>query len=256
MSYASVAAHNAPPPQEQPHPDPALLNTTPPTHSNIIDDTAKVSVVAPQFKEDPHTYTSEARRTVDDGDSKVMAPPAHPTHGHKAKNGVEAVELEGVHLWESAKTYLLRPGVCGGLLGLVNIGLLASVGRTFYLRPHLRRDATALSSTIAVAVALISAEGFAAEKYRQTPRGKEEERRARREGALIFRHLHQQIMRPGILGGLLGLFNAAVLGTLGYFSYINWDRAWDRRNVSAISLGLLTLWSGEGFVVERYLADR
>jgi hypothetical protein len=87
----------------------------------------------------------------------------------------------------------------------VNIGLLASVGRTFYLRPHLRRDATAISSALAATVALISIEGFAAEKYLQTPRGQEEERRAKKEGALIFRHTHEQIMRPGVLGGVVGI---------------------------------------------------
>lgn len=75
----------------------------------------------------------------------------------------------------------------------------------FYTRPHLRRDATALSSTIAGTLALFSAEGYATEKYRQTPRGREEERKAREEGAAIYRHLHTQIMRPGVLGGLVGL---------------------------------------------------
>jgi hypothetical protein len=87
----------------------------------------------------------------------------------------------------------------------VNIGLLASVGRTFYLRPHLRRDATAISSALAATVALISIEGFTAEKYLQTSRGQEEERRAKKEGALVFRHTHEQIMRPRVLGGIVGI---------------------------------------------------
>ena len=43
--------------------------------------------------------------------------------------------------------------------------------------------------------------------------------------------------------------NAGILGTVGYFSYANWDRpTWDRRIVSAVSVGLLTLWTGEGYV--------
>lgn len=43
------------------------------------------------------------------------------------------------------------------------------------------------------------------------------------------------------------LVNTAVLGTVGFFSYKHWDaRQWDRRVVSAVSVGLLTLWSGEG----------
>lgn len=101
----------------------------------------------------------------------------------------------------------------------MNIGLLASVGRTFYLRPHLRRDATAISSALAATVALISIEGFAAEKYIQTTRGQEEERRAKKEGALIFRHAHEQIMRPGVLGGVVGI--SEYCARLCYFTRVN-----------------------------------
>ncbi len=43
--------------------------------------------------------------------------------------------------------------------------------------------------------------------------------------------------------------NAAILGTVGYFAYKEWNRpTWDRRIVTAVSVGLLTLWSGEGYV--------
>ncbi len=44
--------------------------------------------------------------------------------------------------------------------------------------------------------------------------------------------------------------NAGVLGAVGYFSYANWDRPiWDRRIVSTVSVGVLALWSGEGYVL-------
>ena len=44
--------------------------------------------------------------------------------------------------------------------------------------------------------------------------------------------------------------NAGALGAVGYFSWKNWDRpSWDRRVVSVVTVGLLTLWSGEGYVV-------
>ena len=46
--------------------------------------------------------------------------------------------------------------------------------------------------------------------------------------------------------------NVGILGGLGYFSYTNWDKpTWDRRLVSAVSVGLLTLWGGEGYVMRR-----
>jgi hypothetical protein len=110
---------------------------------------------------------------------------------------------------------------------------------------------------------LFSLEGYIAEAYRKTPQGQEEARRARTEGAQIYRHLHEQIMRPQVLGGLVGmgslshllslewvpnlfLVNTVILGGLGYLAYSNWNKPWDRRVVSGISVGLLTVWGGEG----------
>ena len=48
-------------------------------------------------------------------------------------------------------------------------------------------------------------EGYAAEKYRETPAGQEEERKARAEGAALYRVARENLLRPGVLGGLLGL---------------------------------------------------
>jgi hypothetical protein len=128
-------------------------------------------------------------------------------------------EAEGLYLWNVTKQYLFRPGVAGGLIGLgmfyppcnpliphpsVNIGLLASVGRAFYINPQYRRDTAIVSSTVAATATLLSLEGYAAEKYRNTPQGQEEERRAKAEGALIYKHACEHILRPGVLGGLVG----------------------------------------------------
>ncbi|KAK7035243.1 hypothetical protein VNI00_012010 [Paramarasmius palmivorus] len=241
MSYANVAASNIPP--NQPQPDPALL-TTPSDVSAAgpADDTAKVNVVPHDWRSNPTTVTSETK------------PPPDSAFEDKAGRGKASkrfreVEAEGAYLWNVAKHYLLRPGVAGGLVGLVNIGLLASATHSFYTQPHLRRDRQVIASTIAGALAILGIEGYAAEKYRQTPQGQAEERRAKQEGAILY----QWLMRPGVLGGLLGLVNVGVLGAVGYLSYSNWDRPrWDKRIVSAISVGLLTLWGGEGVLAERY----
>lgn len=134
MSYASVAAQNAPPPSQQvhtwahfvplrdhdhsdlfsqPRPDPALLTTEPPSANNIADDAAKVNIVSSDFRSNPATETS------------VNAPAGHATgtpvsHNArgKAKRYLHEAEKEGFYVWEVAKQYLLRPGVAGGLLGL------------------------------------------------------------------------------------------------------------------------------------------
>lgn len=103
MSYAAVTAHNAPPLGDQPHPDPALLNTTPPQHPPIADDTAKVNIVAPDFKEHPRTYFVE---TVHEETGEDY-PEKKPTPRARESNVVDIV-----------KQYLIRPGVAGGLIGL------------------------------------------------------------------------------------------------------------------------------------------
>ncbi|RDX54970.1 hypothetical protein OH76DRAFT_1478465 [Lentinus brumalis] len=244
MSYASVAAHNAPPPSQQPHPDPALLTTEPPSADNIADDAAKLNIVSPDFKSHPATTTS-----VKDIPSDA-APPSTPS---KRRRYLDEVEQEGSYLFNVAKQYLFHPAIAGGLLGLINIGLISGAAYTFYTKPHLRRDTRAIASAVAGALTLLSAEGYAAEKYRETPRGQREAQKAKKEGAALYRAAREHILRPGVLGGLLGVLNTAVLGAVGYFSYKNWDRpSWDRRTVSAVTVGLLTLWTGEGFLAERY----
>ncbi|KAJ3788644.1 hypothetical protein GGU11DRAFT_818618 [Lentinula aff. detonsa] len=245
MSYASVAGSNLPP--SQPRPDPALLNTEIPAASIVADDTSKVNVVHPDFKAHPATVYSENRPPPDDA----------PSRKKYSNRRLREAEAEGLYLWQIAKHYLFRPGVAGGLIGIINIGLLAGASRAFYTQPHLRSDRKVIATTAAATLAILGVEGFATEKYAQTPQGQTEARRAKEEGTLIYKHLRENILRPGVLGGLLGLVNAAVLGSVGYFSYIHWDKpTWDRRIVSAVSVGLLTLWGGEGALAERYRAAR
>ncbi|KAI0358604.1 hypothetical protein OH77DRAFT_1502450 [Trametes cingulata] len=251
MSYASVAAQNAPPPSQQPHPDPALLTTEPPSADNIAEDAAKLNVVAPDFKKHPATTTS-----VQDVPADIPAPGAPAPSGSgesRPRRYLHEAEQEGFYLWNVAKHYLLQPSVAGGLIGLLNLGLIGGTAYTYYTKPHLRRDTRAIASTVAAALTLLSAEGYAAEKYRETPAGQREAAKAKKEGAALYRLAREHILRPGVLGGLLGVLNASILGAVGYFSYINWDRPhWDRRTVSAVTVGLLTLWTGEGYLAERY----
>ncbi|KAG1866744.1 hypothetical protein F4604DRAFT_2023346 [Suillus subluteus] len=222
MSYASVVAHDAPPSSEQPRPDPALLTTERSAASNVVDDTSKVNVVSNDFKENLATYTSETY-VPEDVDDDLVDPGRKPVKGKKNRRFQEA-QAEGIYLWEVTKHYLFRPGVAGGIIGLVNIGLLSSVGYGFYTKPSLRRQ---------------------------------EERRAREEGTLIYMQLREHVFRPGVLGGLVGLVNTVILGAVGYYSYSNWHKPkWNRDVVTAVAFGLLTLWGGEGYLAERYRAER
>jgi hypothetical protein len=167
--YSEVAAKNAPPPSQQPHADPALLTTS---------DDIKINKSVPAKRQE---------------------------YEKKAHKHVQEAEEEGIYLWEVTKQYLLRPGVAGGLVGIVNVGLLAGATRAFYTQPDLRRNTTVISSTAAAALGLLAIEGYAAEQYRQTPRGQDEERRARKEGSAFYKHSKEAILRPGVLGGLVGV---------------------------------------------------
>lgn len=87
----------------------------------------------------------------------------------------------------------------------MNIGLIGFAGYSFYTKPYLRRDTRAIGSAAAATLFLLTGEGYAAEKYRQTPRGQEEEARAKKEGAALYRCAKEHILRPGVLGGLVGV---------------------------------------------------
>lgn len=130
---------------------------------------------------------------------------------------------------------------------IVNVGLIAFAGREFYTKPHLRTDTRALGTVAATAVALFGAEGALAEAYVKTDAGQKEKARAKKEGAILYRQAHELVLRPGVLGGLVGVLNLGILGGVGYAAYLHWDQPrWDRRTVSAVSAGLLTLALGEG----------
>lgn len=82
---------------------------------------------------------------------------------------------------------------------------MAGTAYAYYSQPHLRRDTKIISSTVIGGLILLGGEGYLAEAYRTTAQGQEEERRAREEGSVIYRHLREQVLRPGVLGGLVGL---------------------------------------------------
>ena len=62
-----------------------------------------------------------------------------------------------------------------------------------------------LGISAAGALVILGAEGVLAEAYRNTPQGREEERRAREEGAALYKHTREIILRPKVFGGLLGI---------------------------------------------------
>jgi len=269
MSYASVARENREPLSQQPHPDTALLNTERTEQVSLPDgDSTKVSIAPADFKEHPKSAAQQANEEIAAAQERVKEAmdATHPTSGNtngsakrkerkeRAKEVVEGYEKDGRQLWAQAKQKLLQPGVAGGLLGIVNVSLLGTLGYKLYTEPGLRTDQRFVSTSTVAALAVFGLEGWYAEAYRKTEAGKREEAKAREEGAAICKMTREIVLRPGVLGGLVGVVNVGILGGVGYWSWANWDRssAWDRRTVTATTVGLIALFAGEGYVGEQY----
>ncbi|KAG6813322.1 hypothetical protein H0H92_012135 [Tricholoma furcatifolium] len=113
MSYASVAAANAPPPHLQANP--ALLNTDPTANPPQQPEPLSDDHDEPKKKENPR---------------------------------LKEVKAEGLYLWHVAKHHLLQPGIAGGLIGVVSAVVLGAVGYISYV--HTALDRRALSAATAV----------------------------------------------------------------------------------------------------------
>ncbi|KAG8905894.1 hypothetical protein FRB99_008035 [Tulasnella sp. 403] len=253
-TYADITARNASGPQ--PRPDPALLNTQR-SDTSLPDVDHKVTIVPTNYDEHPMTETSvnapptDAERQQTGGYDKAKRQTTR--RKDEAKKHLREAEQEGLQLWAEAKERLLRPATLGGIVGLVNVGLIGAFGYNLYSRPAFRSDTHALATAGVAGVLLFGAEGYIAEAYRNTAAGQEEERKAREEGATIYKRTKDIVLRPGVLGGLVGVVNVGILGGVGYVAYRHWDQPkWDRRTVSAVTVGLLTLFTGEGFLAEEY----
>ncbi|KAF5325879.1 hypothetical protein D9611_000205 [Ephemerocybe angulata] len=257
MSYAAVAAQNAPPPSEQPQPDPGLLTVEEPSGSTTIDTSSKINIVSSQeFKDHPHTdaETVPTQPQVVSGNSGSgnKRPLGEDTTRDKIKKRKHQAQEEAATLWAQVVDYVVRPQVAGGLLGVVNVGLIAGVGYSFYAKPHLRANTKAITSTVAAALSLFLGEGLAAEQVlKKTPEGQSALRRAKQQRHWLANYLHEFAARVNPYKGAVGLLNTAVVGGLGYAAYANRNVPWDRRTVSAISAGLLALAGAEGYLLEQ-----
>lgn len=121
MSYASVAAHNAPPPSEQPHADQSLLTTASDVQpvATAVDDSAKVNVAPSDFKSHPSTLTSEAADSIPPYPiSKSPASTGKPSARKRAHDAEKKAEAKSLQLWGTIHEQLMRPAVAGGLIGV------------------------------------------------------------------------------------------------------------------------------------------
>ncbi|KAG8987256.1 hypothetical protein FRB90_003498 [Tulasnella sp. 427] len=208
MSYADITKHNTSGPQA--HPDTGLLHLKSDNDTSLPDVEKKVTVVPQSYREHPETETSVLADSLPI-ESESDSQPRHSSSSHnhgtfsksdrdrrskEIKKKLEEAEEEGLELWAEAKERLLRPGTLGGLIGIVNVGLVGALGYELYTKPHLRRDTRLLATAGASGLVLLGVEGYFAEAYRKTAAGQEEERRAREEGAALYRRTKDIVLRP------------------------------------------------------------
>ncbi|RXK41781.1 hypothetical protein M231_01016 [Tremella mesenterica] len=286
MSYASVASHNIPQ-GSMPQPDQNLADghfAGETTASSTADD--KINVLPAGFDPDhppvslepaskPDMPTLNPPQVPEPSTSSVSPEPLQPPPKdqvqtpesgakwekdkarakksvrdgiNKAEKEFDEVENKLAPYWEKTKDVVLRPGTLGGLMGVVNVGLLGTLGYFAYTRKDQPWDRRIIGGAVAGTLALFGAEGYVAESYLQTAEGRQEAERAKSEGSKFYLQAKEVILRPGVAGGLAGVLNVAIIGTISYFSYKHWNQPWDRRVVSTISVGLLGLSGLEGYV--------
>nr|XP_031862533.1 uncharacterized protein CI109_002030 [Kwoniella shandongensis]KAA5529605.1 hypothetical protein CI109_002030 [Kwoniella shandongensis] len=176
-------------------------------------------------------------------------------YSKKAQDELHKAESALGPYWEQTKEVVLRPGTLGGLMGVVNVGILGTIGYFAYTRKDQPWDRRIVGGAVAGTLALFGAEGYVTESYLSTPEGKQEAERAKAEGSKAYLQAKEVILRPQVAGGLVGAVNVAILGAVGYFSYKNWNQQWDQRTVSAVAVGLLGLSGLEGYAGKVY-ADK
>nr|ODN89923.1 hypothetical protein L203_01840 [Cryptococcus depauperatus CBS 7841] len=276
MSYASVTSQNIPF-GELPKPDPNLAEN--PSHSE-----AAVAPEMPNSSELPTLVElhppAEPEPSVSAVAPKPLSPPPKssvqlPESGaewekkkvkeeqdikkktrefkKEARNEINKGEDALGPYWEKTKDVVLRPGTLGGLLGIVNVGILSTASYFAYVKRNQPWDQRMVGGAVAGTLALFGAESYLAESYLQTPEGRAEADRAKAEGSKLYLHAKEVILRPQVAGGLVGAINVAILGTVGYMSYKNWNRPWDRQVMGAVAAGLVGLSGIEGYFGKRYV---
>lgn len=235
MSYADAAASHIPT-GEMPEP------------SQDLRDGVGAGPDPDQYKED------QARVEKDVKDAANKAEKKGREYAKKARHELDEAETTAAAYWEKTKEVILRPSTLGGLMGVVNVGLLGGLGLIAYQNKDRPWDQRYVAGAVGGTLALFGMQGLVTESYLQTPEGQAEKERAKREGSKIYLQAKEVILRPGVAGGLVGIFNIAVLGTVGYFANKHWnDRVWDRKIVGGIAAGLMALSGLEGVLGQQYV---
>jgi len=144
---------------------------------------------------------------------------------------------KAVHWLVVAKEVVLRPPVAGGLVGVVNLGLIGYTGYKFYSEPHLRNDHTFVSSTIAGAAIILGLEGYGAQTFAPV----------RAEEDVLIQYVRQN---PKSTRTFFAVLNVGILGATGYVTYSKWNR-WDSRTFATLAAGLASFGLGSNYLLSQ-----
>jgi hypothetical protein len=84
------------------------------------------------------------------------------------------------------------------------------------------------------------------------PRRQVEIQRAENALEVYYERAKDLVLRPGALGGLMGVANVGLLSTIGYYAYTRRNVPWDRNYVGATAASVLALFGIEGVVADQF----
>ncbi|EPQ27612.1 uncharacterized protein PFL1_04750 [Pseudozyma flocculosa PF-1] len=254
MSYASVAAHNAPPESEQPRPDPGLLEGQNVDHSDVNNhlpdvDSGKVNVI-PSDADLEHLKTesqeayekavAEAReaRAQAERDAKAAKDKAAAT----AKDAGDKAEKAAKDVGDKAKQL-------GNEADKAASDASSKAQQYAKDAQNLAKDAGNRASKLAGDAKKEVEKDTRELRKRAKEEGKKIKKAAGEAGEEIESFWNRFSSDPDMWLPALGALNVALLGGLGFYAYTNKDQVQrtDRRLLSAVTVGILGLVGGQGY---------
>ncbi|GAA5966267.1 hypothetical protein JCM21900_002135 [Sporobolomyces salmonicolor] len=233
MSYASVAAHNAPPEDQQPHPDASLLErANPPAPSGEDYEGDKVHVVDQDEAEKLRHAIAHAEALESHVDDDFARARAH----QQAREAEERqAQLKARAQAELKETTDEVAAVADGA---------KATGK------QLEREAGKLYAEGKEEAKEKWAEGKQEAKElagKVEHEAKKDAKKLQKKAAEVEkegRALAKQY--PYAASGLVGVVNLALVAVPAYFAYAHWNEPrWDRRIVSAVGVGLASIFGAE-----------
>ncbi|KAN0064169.1 hypothetical protein ACQY0O_003336 [Thecaphora frezii] len=236
MSYASVAAHNAPPESEQPKPDPTLLEGQNVDHSDVSThlpdvDSGKVNVI-PSDADLEHlkTESQEAyeKAVAEAREARAKAEQEAQAAKDKAARAAEKAEQEASQAAEEAGDKAKD---------------LADDAQSY------AKDASQRAQKLAGDAKKEFEKDSKELKKKASAEAKKLKKKANEAGDEIESFWNKFSSNPDYWVPALGALNVALLGGVGFYAYTNKEQVQrtDRRLLSAVTVGLLGLLGGQGY---------